>query len=79
MGFLEQVPDDLERHGHQVLSVTNYFGPNDCDLTMMFAGEELRIAVRGANARQRGCKILDQRLQSLLFLVFNMFFELISP
>jgi hypothetical protein len=48
LGFLEQVRDDLERHGHQVLSVTNYFGPNDCgvDVRTLRRGIEWTIRVK---------------------------------
>ena len=48
MGFLEQVRDDLERHGYQVLSVTNYFGPNDCgvDIRTLRHGIEWTIRVK---------------------------------
>ena len=48
LGFLEQVRDDLERHGHQVLSVTNYFGPNDCgvDIRTLRHGIEWTIRVK---------------------------------
>ena len=49
LGFLEQVRDDLERHGHQVLSVTNYFGPN-VELPAIVAVFGLKIGLRRAAA-----------------------------
>ena len=48
MGFLEQVRNDLERHGHQVLSVTNYLGPNGCgvDVRTLRQGIEWTVRVK---------------------------------
>jgi hypothetical protein len=46
LGFLEQVRNGLERHGHQVLSVTNHFGPDDCGVDVRTLRQGIEWTVR---------------------------------
>ena len=46
LGFLEQVRNGLEHHGHQVLSVTNHFGPDDCGVDIRTLREGIQWTIR---------------------------------
>ena len=44
--FLEQIRNGLERHGHQVLSVTNHFGPDDSGIDVRTLRQGIQWTVR---------------------------------
>ena len=46
LGFLEQVRNGLEHHGHQVLSVTNHFGPDDCGVDIRTLRQGIQWTIR---------------------------------
>lgn len=48
LGFVEQIRNALERHGHQLLSVTNHFGPDGCgvDVRTLRQGVEWTVRVK---------------------------------
>jgi HJR/Mrr/RecB family endonuclease len=61
--FLEQVRDDLERHGHQVLSVTNYFEPNDCGVDIRTLRQGIQWTVR-VKEKTPNAKMQEQEVKA---------------